>query len=1034
MKKEKDVFDMFNPNHATISFKVKYKTNMGEEVRVAGSIEELGSWDLNKSILMTTSKETYPYWTSTQDITGPIGMEIYYKYAVYDKNTKKFKWENDANNNRLYVISLPGNFEINDEQGNLKSEVKKIQCENIDETIPYCNDSENDEQLSNCDFSKFSLLKNEIFELLSYDSLKLDANSINKTPIVDLTLKITSDDRLIIVTPFLPFQIIKKDGQYQIQRNEDEFIYSLMYDIKQKNIIDVCWIGIMKNYNAYSEDEINDIYTFLTDNNIYMVIVDEQVYEKYNIFVGEILLKVFTTNSIDMTSDYFLNYETYFDAFSRVNHEFSTTITNVMTNCDLIMINDVNLMLIPNYLLQKNVNAKVGIYFHSPFPSSDVFKTFPCNKQILKSVLLCDVIGFHVFQNARNFLTCVQRIMGLFYEIRLHGFITISYLGRSIVVRVAHCGNDILHVRGVLNSQKYKLTRNELLTKFKKFYNFVSVDEISGQDEYTLPQLMMKFEGFSRFVTKNKLENVVRLVQIIKVKQDKGKGEYLDNCKERVQKYVDEINNKFSDKIISLEIHDSSSFTLAKVYALFSIGDCLFYLPTPEACCMYSLDYISIHEEISDEKYGMIFSESVGLSSAIKGANFVNVYDLFSIVKGLELAYYTPIEAKKENFKKDSNYVMKNNIFVWLKNFFIDLKRISESDPCTKIGISMGLNFQLMKLSAQFSHLKKQNLIDAYRNSNKKLIFLDYEGTLQLNENETEIEDPSKLMPNASLLSLLSSLTEDPKSKVFVVSGRQKKFLTEWFGSIQNLGVAAEYGFFYKNPGWNTKEEEYSQSIRITDWSWKESVLKILQGFTDKTEGSYIIEKETMLSWVFSDGDEYFGHLQANEITTHLENILQGTSLSVTHGKSYLDIRPKNINKGYFLSHIIKEEFLSEEEPDLIIAIGDEKSDEEMFRYLNYIQNKLGFFKNDINIISCTIGRKPSEAKYFLNEPNEVLDYLESINQIIHSSSLNSSSLKRINSIVGSATYYPAESGDFYSRKGEKSDTYSGVQSLGFNI
>jgi hypothetical protein len=39
----------------------------------------------------------------------------------------------------------------------------------------------------------------------------------------------------------------------------------------------------------------------------------------------------------------------------------------------------------------------------------------------------------------------------------------------------------------------------------------------------------------------------------------------------------------------------------------------------------------------------------------------------------------------------------------------------------------MGLNFRLMKLNPNFQHLNKNQLIEAYRQSSKRLIFLDYE-------------------------------------------------------------------------------------------------------------------------------------------------------------------------------------------------------------------------------------------------------------------------------------------------------------------
>jgi len=92
-------------------FKVKYETYLGQEVRLVGNIEELGSWDPKKSILMTTNNDIYPYWISTQEITGPIGMGILYKYLIYDNHLKKFIWENE-DQNRFFEIEHPGKFEI----------------------------------------------------------------------------------------------------------------------------------------------------------------------------------------------------------------------------------------------------------------------------------------------------------------------------------------------------------------------------------------------------------------------------------------------------------------------------------------------------------------------------------------------------------------------------------------------------------------------------------------------------------------------------------------------------------------------------------------------------------------------------------------------------------------------------------------------------------------------------------------------------------------------------------------------------------
>jgi trehalose-phosphatase len=154
-----------------------------------------------------------------------------------------------------------------------------------------------------------------------------------------------------------------------------------------------------------------------------------------------------------------------------------------------------------------------------------------------------------------------------------------------------------------------------------------------------------------------------------------------------------------------------------------------------------------------------------------------------------------------------------------------------------------------------------------------------------------------------------------------------------------------------------------------------------LQGFTEKTEGSFIKVKETIISWYYKDCDIYFGHVQANEVNTHLTNIFENCKLDIVNGKGYVEIKPRSVNKGYFISEIIKNEFVNNRSPDFIFAVGDDTSDEEMFKYLNSVHSQLNYFNENIKIFPTTIGRKPSSAVFYFNEVQEVLEYLESLNQ-----------------------------------------------------
>ena len=50
---------------------------------------------------------------------------------------------------------------------------------------------------------------------------------------------------------------------------------------------------------------------------------------------------------------------------------------------------------------------------------------------------------------------------------------------------------------------------------------------------------------------------------------------------------------------------------------------------------------------------------------------------LTSLVQVLERSYYMKYEEREMKFKKDLEHVKQNTTFSWVKNFFIDLKRIS---------------------------------------------------------------------------------------------------------------------------------------------------------------------------------------------------------------------------------------------------------------------------------------------------------------------------------------------------------------------
>ncbi|KAF3649473.1 hypothetical protein FXO37_18934 [Capsicum annuum] len=70
-------------------------------------------------------------------------------------------------------------------------------------------------------------------------------------------------------------------------------------------------------------------------------------------------------------------------------------------------------------------------------------------------------------------------------------------------------------------------------------------------------------------------------------------------------------------------------------------------------------------------------------------------------------------------------------------------------------------------------------------------IFLDYDGTV--------VPQPSfSKAPSVEVTALLSSLSNDPKNTMYIVSESGRSSLSEWFVPCERLGIAAEHGYFIR--------------------------------------------------------------------------------------------------------------------------------------------------------------------------------------------------------------------------------------------
>jgi trehalose 6-phosphate synthase/phosphatase len=210
-----------------------------------------------------------------------------------------------------------------------------------------------------------------------------------------------------------------------------------------------------------------------------------------------------------------------------------------------------------------------------------------------------------------------------------------------------------------------------------------------------------------------------------------------------------------------------------------------------------------------------------------------------------------------------------------------------------------------------------QEIQQRYQKASKRCLLLDYDGTLAAIQ-----KVPSMARPDHSTLQLLDTLSNSERNEVIIISGRDADTLQNWLGHLP-LTLVAEHGAFVRMKG-----EDWKETTNHSP-EWKDEIRPLMQMFVDRCAGSFIEEKRFTLAWHYRNTHPELGFNRSRELKNGLNQLIANTPLQVIDGKKVLEVRLTGVDKGVAAVNL-----LSERQPDFILCIGDDTTDEDMFRML----------------------------------------------------------------------------------------------------
>ncbi|KAK8482307.1 hypothetical protein V6N12_005827 [Hibiscus sabdariffa] len=458
----------------------------------------------------------------------------------------------------------------------------------------------------------------------------------------------------------------------------------------------------------------------------------------------------------------------------------------------------------------------------------------------------------------------------------------------------------------------------------------------------------------------------------------RGRGKDLEEIEVEIQASCKRINDTFGQPGYEPIVFIDWPVSISERVAYYTIAECVVVTAVRDGMNLTPYEYIvcrqgvtesdSSSESSAPKKSMLVVSEFIGCSPSLSGAIRVNPWNIEATAEAMSDAISMADAEKQLRHEKHYRYVSSHDVAYWSRSFFQDMERTCKDHfrrRCWGIGLSFG--FRVVALDPNFRKLSINHIVSVYLRSKNRAILLDYDGTImpQTSHNKT---------PSAEVISIINTVSGDPKNTVFVVSGRGKDSLSKWFSPCKKLGIAAEHGYFVR---WSSSDE-WEVCGQNSGFGWKEMAEPVMQLYTETTDGSSIESKESALVWHHRDADPVFGSSQAKEMLDHLESVLANEPVAVKAGQFIVEVKPQGVSKGLVAEKIFTTMSEKGKQADFVLCIGDDRSDEEMFEIISSAISS-GILSSKTNVFACTVGQKPSKAKYYLDDPAEVLVMLEGL-------------------------------------------------------
>ncbi len=356
--------------------------------------------------------------------------------------------------------------------------------------------------------------------------------------------------------------------------------------------------------------------------------------------------------------------------YVQVNRRFAKAVLEEIDGEACIWTQDYHLGLLPRLLKEARPEARVGHFWHIPWPTPEVFRLAPWRRELLGGLLGADVLGFHIRSHCDNFLDTVAREL----EARVdRETSTVIYQGHATRVRPFPISVDFERISGEAEGSAVRGEMERLRNRYGLHHELIGL----GLDriDYTkgIPERLHAVERFLQTFPEYKKRFVFCQAGIpsrTRLARYRALGM-------RIQRMAREINRRYGtpewQPICLIREHLSP----AQILALYRMAHCLVVSSLHDGMNLVAKEYIAAR---SDGGGTLLLSRFTGAARELHEALQINPYDVEGMARRLRDALEMPPEERRLRMERLRLTVREQNIYRWAGTMLDALLRLPRKE------------------------------------------------------------------------------------------------------------------------------------------------------------------------------------------------------------------------------------------------------------------------------------------------------------------------------------------------------------------